>query len=115
MVAVLEVVRIEEQVTRVRRGVGRPAHDRRPRSGVITRLHDKPGDLDLLAEPRLAESFRLLLPLPDLEANYLLGRDQRLTGVEETDTGQRACVLVNVGDEPGEVPSPFGATRPGPP
>ena len=44
----------------------------------MSRLFDKVGGIELIAEPRLAESFRLLLPLPDLEANYLLGVEQPL-------------------------------------
>ena len=52
--------------------------------GVITRVFDKVGRLELIAEPRLAENYRLLLPLPALQANYILGKEQRLTTVEET-------------------------------
>jgi hypothetical protein len=50
-----------------------------PGHGAITSLVDKAGGYDLVAERRLAESFRLLLPLPGLHANYLRGRDQKLT------------------------------------
>ncbi|RIK42817.1 MAG: hypothetical protein DCC55_07540, partial [Chloroflexi bacterium] len=42
-------------------------------TGVIARIFDKVGQIELIAQPRLAENFRLLLPLPDLEANYILG------------------------------------------
>lgn len=54
-----------------------------PQHGTISRLFDKAGGLELLVEPRLADNFRLLLPLPDQQANYILGKEQRLTGVEE--------------------------------
>jgi hypothetical protein len=52
--------------------------------GSITRIRDKPGDLELLSEPRLADSFRFSLPIPGkepwqtIEANYLWGKDQKL-------------------------------------
>ena len=34
--------------------------------GRLIRLHDKIGDFAVISEPRLAENFRLLLPLPGL-------------------------------------------------
>ena len=43
-----------------------------PQNGSVRGLADKVAGLELVAEPRLAENFRLLLPLPDLEANYIL-------------------------------------------
>ncbi|MBI2914985.1 MAG: hypothetical protein HYY08_03555 [Firmicutes bacterium] len=55
------------------------------KSGAILRILDKEADLDLLTEPRLADNFRLLLPLPDTEANYILGKEQRLTGADKND------------------------------
>src|SRR5262245_35338518 len=56
-------------------------------SGVIARIYDKVGRLELIAQRKLAENFRLLLPLPDLEANYILGAEQRLSNVEQTSNG----------------------------
>ncbi|HEV8634931.1 MAG TPA: DUF6259 domain-containing protein [Chloroflexota bacterium] len=58
-----------------------------PQNGALTRLYDKVGALELLAHDRLAESFRLLLPLPDLEANYVLGTEQRLSSADQTGGG----------------------------
>lgn len=55
-----------------------------PRNGALGRIYDKGGGLELLAHDRLADSFRLLLPLPDMEANYILGPDQRLTSSDVT-------------------------------
>src|SRR5690242_4541099 len=53
-------------------------------NGSIKRVYDKRGKIDLITEPRLAESFRLLLPLGRRQQdNYILGRDQRLTTLEE--------------------------------
>jgi hypothetical protein len=54
-------------------------------NGALRRLYDKVGALELLAHDRLAESFRLLLPLPDLEANYLLGTEQELSSADTSD------------------------------
>jgi len=56
-------------------------------SGSVRGLRDKARGLEFLREPRLAESFRLLLPLPDLEANYVVGREQELTSLTRTESG----------------------------
>jgi hypothetical protein len=47
-------------------------------NGAIVKLLDKRSGVNLISEPRLADNFRLLIPLPDLEANYILGREQQL-------------------------------------
>jgi len=54
-----------------------------PKCGVIRSVVDKAGGYDLIVEKRLAENFRLLLPLPDMQANYILGREQRLSAVRQ--------------------------------
>ena len=38
-------------------------------TGGVRGLFDKTAKVELISEPRLAQSFRLLLPLADLEAN----------------------------------------------
>lgn len=54
-------------------------------NGSLTRLRDKRGRLELIAEPRLAGSFVFSLPIPGkepwqtLEANWVRGREQRLS------------------------------------
>jgi hypothetical protein len=54
-------------------------------NGSITRIRDKKSGLDLLLEPRLAGSYRFSLPIPGkepwqtIEANWLFGKDQKLT------------------------------------
>lgn len=54
-------------------------------NGSITRIRDKKAGLDLLLEPRLAGSYRFSLPIPGkepwqtLEANWIFGKDQKLT------------------------------------
>jgi len=62
-------------------------------NGIINRFFDKIGNFDLIVEPRLADNFRLLLPLPgtkpvfSTEANYIPGKEQRLTSLEQTANG----------------------------
>ena len=54
-------------------------------NGSITRIRDKKTGLDLLLEPRLAGSYRFALPIPGkepwqtIEANWVCGKDQKLT------------------------------------
>jgi hypothetical protein len=68
MTAVLDngVVRIDVE----------PEHGR-----VIALRHAKLG-VDVVAEPRLAENFRLLIPLPHRRGHYVIGRDQRLADLQ---------------------------------
>jgi hypothetical protein len=55
------------------------------RNGSLIRLRDKEGGLELIREPRLGESFRFALPIPGrepwqtIEANWIRGREQRLS------------------------------------
>ena len=52
-------------------------------NGAIARLYDKHGRTELISEPRLADNFRILVPLPDLEGNYVLGTEQKLARSEQ--------------------------------
>lgn len=58
-------------------------------NGSIVRIRDQVGGLELIREPRLADSFRFSLPLPGKESwqategNYILGRQQRLTSFRQ--------------------------------
>ena len=61
-----------------------------PSTGAVRRVVDKVAKVELITEPRLAESFRLLLPLPDLEANYILSTEQFAPRIETT--GKRLTV-----------------------
>ena len=58
-----------------------------PTTGAVRSLFDKLAKIELIAEPRLAESFRLLLPLPDLESNYILSTEQSAPKIETTGKG----------------------------
>lgn len=63
-----------------------------PRNGVITRIRDQERGLELLQEPRLADNFKFSLPIrrefawQSTEANYILGREQRLTAHRQTES-----------------------------
>ena len=56
-------------------------------TGVIARIFDKAGQIELIVQRALAENYRLLLPLPDLEANYIVGAQQSLSETEKTAQG----------------------------
>jgi|GEM_PF-2443612 len=58
-----------------------------PQNGAILDVVDRVAGFSLIAEPRLAENFRLLLPLPENGANYILGKEQRLSRWEEIPNG----------------------------
>jgi hypothetical protein len=58
--------------------------------GCIVRFLHKSLEIELVGEPRLAENFRLLLPLPSWRGHYILGKEQRLNDVAEHDN---ACEL----------------------
>jgi hypothetical protein len=57
--------------------------------GLITRVRDKVGGIELIREQRLAENFKFTLPIPaheswaTTEANYISGKDQPLASAEE--------------------------------
>jgi hypothetical protein len=60
--------------------------------GAIAGLYDKVGKLELISEPRLAESWRLSLPLPypglaNLQSNYLLSAEQAPPTARKTEDG----------------------------
>lgn len=59
----------------------------RETDGAIARLYDRKGNIEFITEPKLAESFRLLLPIPDLEANYISGANQEKPEIRKSETG----------------------------
>lgn len=59
--------------------------------GTLCRLTDKLGGSELIAEPRLADNFRLLLPLPGVDCNYLFGCEQALTSYDFTADRVQLC------------------------
>ena len=59
-------------------------------TGAVVGVLDKTAGRQLIAEPRLAESFRLLVPLGDIEANYILSAEQAAPQIEIA--GQRLTI-----------------------
>jgi hypothetical protein len=51
-------------------------------SGAIVGFRDVKGGVKLIAEPRLAQSFRLLVPRPEKRFNYVEGARQELESLE---------------------------------
>jgi hypothetical protein len=58
--------------------------------GAIIRFVHKPLAIDLVQEPRLAENFRLLVPLEQWRGHYILGKEQTLHDAQVNDN---QCVL----------------------
>ncbi len=60
------------------------------KNGAIWRIFDKKGGLELIREPRLADNFDFTLPIRkaeswmSTEANFIHGRNQRLTSCERS-------------------------------
>src|SRR5258708_7125888 len=59
-------------------------------NGRLIRFEHKPLSIRLVQEPRLAENFRLMLPLPNLRAHYVYGKDQPLSDVQAS---EHTCIL----------------------
>ena len=53
--------------------------------GAISSFFIKGMNYDLVSEPRLADNFRIGLPLPDYQANYIEGMQQSPRSVERSD------------------------------
>lgn len=56
-------------------------------TGDLIGIHWKDPDLELIAEPRLGENFRILIPKPGYEADYFYSRDQKVSRIETTPDG----------------------------
>jgi hypothetical protein len=56
-------------------------------SGDLVGIRWKNPNLDLIAEPRLGENFRILLPRPGYEADYFLSRNQKVTRIDAIPDG----------------------------
>lgn len=63
-----------------------------PEHGRIVRFGHRPLGIDLVREPRLAENFRLLVPLPAWRGHYIRGADQSLTAARADDAGRSATL-----------------------
>jgi len=60
-------------------------------NGAVTRIKDKVGGMELISEARLADNYKFALILPGkeewetIEANFILGKEQRVTSVEQSE------------------------------
>lgn len=54
-----------------------------PVYGRITQVANEDRQLQLVGDPRLAENFRILAPLPGLRGHYILGRDQQVASIDQ--------------------------------
>ena len=53
-----------------------------PESGVIRRIFDKVGEVELITEPRIANSFQLLTLTAGMQRDAISGKDQLLSSIE---------------------------------
>ena len=65
------------------------------RNGNLIGLTWKKPSLEVIAEPRLGENFRILLPRADYEANYFCSSEQQVSRIEKTSEGV-TCVYENL-------------------
>ena len=56
-------------------------------SGDLVGVHWKDPDLEVIAEPRLGENFRIVLPQAGYEANYFNSRDQKVSTIKALPDG----------------------------
>jgi len=65
------------------------------RNGNLIGVAWKDPSLEVIAEPRLGENFRILLPRSDYEANYFASTEQKVSRIEKTGNGV-VCVYENL-------------------
>jgi len=82
-----------------------------PVSGALTRFEHKSTHWDIERRPALGASFRLLVPLPQRRANFVLGEKQDAKSVEKISANQVRIVWSDLESEHGGVlPITFTAT-----
>ncbi|MCM8760064.1 MAG: hypothetical protein NC906_09895, partial [Candidatus Omnitrophica bacterium] len=57
-----------------------------PVNAAILQICEKNSGLTLISDQRLGEGFRILLPLPDYECNYIYGNAQKKPEIEQKET-----------------------------
>jgi hypothetical protein len=72
-------------------------------TGDLIGLDWKKPALQIIAEPRLGENFRILLPKPGYEAAYFNSRDQKVSRIETTPDGM-VCFYDSLRRESEELP-----------
>ena len=68
------------------------------RNGNLIGLTWKDPSLEVIAEPRLGENFRILLPRPGYEANYFTSSEQQVSRIDRTSDGV-TCVYDSLRNE----------------
>ena len=54
-----------------------------PATGALTRMEHKPTHWTVERRPALGASFRMLVPMPNRRANFVLGQKQKAASVEK--------------------------------
>ena len=82
-----------------------------PATGALTRMEHKPTHWTVERQPALGVSFRMLVPIPDHRANFVLGQKQKAASVEKiADDQVRLKWKDLVSEHGGVLPIAFTAT-----
>jgi hypothetical protein len=82
-----------------------------PATGALTRMDFKPAKWTIERRPALGASFRMLVPIPDRRANFVLGQNQKAARVEKISANQVRLVWKDLAsDHGGVLPITFTAT-----
>src|SRR5580658_3987288 len=82
-----------------------------PLSGALTRMEYKLAKWTVERRPALGASFRMLVPIPNRRANFVLGQNQKASSVEKISANQVRLVWKDLVSEHGGVlPITFTAT-----
>lgn len=72
--------------------------------GRILQVANDDRQLELIGESSLAENFRMLIPLPGLRGHYLLGRDQEVDSVDQTNPERLTTTWTQLRSDHGTFP-----------
>jgi hypothetical protein len=82
-----------------------------PASGALTRMEHKPTQWTVERRPALGASFRMLVPIPNRRANFVLGQMQKAASVEKVSESQVRLQWKDlVSEHGGALPITFTAT-----
>src|ERR1700683_1393904 len=82
-----------------------------PATGALTRMEHKPTHWTVERQPALGVSFRMLVPIPDPRANFVLGQKHKAASVEKiADDQVRLKWKDLVSEHGGVLPIAFTAT-----
>ncbi len=72
-------------------------------SGALTRMEHKPAHWTVERRPALGASFRMLTPMPNRRANFVLGQKQKAASVEKIADNQVRIVWKDLASEHGGI------------